>query len=375
MNPILNPAAGVDWTFAYIFGIAFVLLFGITATMIVFVIRYRRSRNPVAADIRGHTGLEIAWMLIPLAIALSMFYFGWESYLGLRNVPANALQIDVMGEEFAWTFTYPNGKEMVNELVVPLGQPVKLNISSRDVIHSLFIPAFRIKMDALRGMKTYTWFLPDRPGTFTILCAEYCGTGHSDMNADLKILPKADFETWLATPAPEKVAASAVSEDVRQRFATETFHSVTDSMTFSWCVNGTNLDVKLKAPTTGWLAIGFNPVRVMKGANYIFAYVKNGKVYVSDHFGTGLVAHDEDVKLGGHNDIQNAFGTEKDGTTEVAFTIPLDSGDPYDVVLDPQGQTTVLLAYNAGLDNTYSKHNFRKAFVGCLATGEFKPRR
>lgn len=375
MNPIVNPVLGVDRTFLYIIGISLVLLFGITATMIAFVIRYRRSRHPVAADIRGHTGLEVAWTLIPLAIALSMFYFGWQSYLGLRTVPPNAMQIEVTAEEYAWVFTYPNGKESINELVVPLDRPVKLNITSRDVIHSLFIPAYRIKIDALKGMKTYAWFLPDRLGRFTVLCAEYCGTGHADMTGEVKVVPADAFAEWLARPAEAKPAAAVVSDEVRQRFATETFRTIGDTMTFSWCTNGTTMDVKLRAPATGWLAVGFNPTRAMKDANIIIGYVKDGKAYVEDHFGTGWVSHDEDVKLGGRSDVTNVFGTEADGHTELAFTIPLNSGDPRDVVLDPAGATTVLLAYNVSQDNTRSKHSYRKVLVGSLATGAFKPGR
>lgn len=372
MNPITNPVAGVDRTFLYIFGISIVLLVGITVTMIAFVIRYRRSRNPVPADIRGHTGLEIAWMLIPLAIALSMFYFGWESYLGLRTVPPDALQIGVMGEEFAWTFTYPNGKETVNELVVPQGKAVKLNISSRDVIHSLFIPAFRIKIDAIKGMKTYVWFLPEKRGTFTILCAEYCGTGHADMNADLKVVPPEEYEAWLAKPAVEKAAPGDVSKEVRELFASRTFQSFPDAMTFSWCVDGPLLHVKLKAPTLGWLAVGLNATRGMQGANIVMAYVKNGRVFVSDHFGTSPASHDDDERLGGKTDVLNAFGAETDNATEVCFSIPLNSGDARDTVIDPDAWTPVILAYNAGLDNFHSKHTYRKSLQVKLATGETK---
>ena len=137
MGSIFDPVAGVDRAFLYIFGFAFALLAFITILMIYFVVRFRASRNPVPADIRGNTLLEVVWMIIPTLIALSMFYVGWQSYLGLRNVPEDAIVIDTTGQMFSWTFRYPNGKESESELVVPEGKAVKLNITSEDVLHSL----------------------------------------------------------------------------------------------------------------------------------------------------------------------------------------------------------------------------------------------
>ncbi|MDP3479631.1 MAG: cytochrome c oxidase subunit II [Desulfoprunum sp.] len=193
----MTPVQGVDQAFWYILGISIVLLFGITVVMVVFVIKYRRSTNPVPADIRDNMALELFWTLIPTLIALSMFYMGWKSYIGLRTVPEGAMQVEVAGQMFSWLFTYENGKESDNELVVPLGKPVKLNVTSLDVIHSLYIPAFRIKVDAVRGMKTYAWFLADELGEYDIQCTEYCGTGHSSMTGKLRIVPKDEYNKWL----------------------------------------------------------------------------------------------------------------------------------------------------------------------------------
>ena len=156
--PAANPVAGVDQAFLYIIGFSLFFLVFITVLMIYFVIRYRAARHPDPVDIRGNTALEIAWMVIPTLIALSMFYFGWQSYLGLRSVPPGAIDIGVKAEMFLWTFTYPDGKRSRDLLVVPEGTPVKLNISSVDVIHSLSIPAFRVKMDLVPGRYTRTWF-------------------------------------------------------------------------------------------------------------------------------------------------------------------------------------------------------------------------
>jgi len=197
MNTLTSPVAGVDQAFIYILGISFLLLVGITITMIVFAVKYRRSKNPEPADIRGNWKLEIVWVVIPSVIALSMFYFGWSSYLGLRDVPDDALEIEVIGQQYSWIFVYPNDKETENEMVVPQGRAVKLNVTSEDVLHSLYIPAFRIKVDAVAGRYTYAWFLADKPGEYFAQCTEMCGLGHADMTATVRIVSEEDYEQWL----------------------------------------------------------------------------------------------------------------------------------------------------------------------------------
>ena len=165
--------------------------------MIYFLFRYRKSRNPEAADIRGNTLLELAWTLVPTLIALSMFYVGWQSFLGLRGVPPDALNIDVTAMQFAWVFKYPDGKSSEGLLVVPLGRPVKITLTSLDVIHGFYVPGFRIKMDALPNVKTYTWFYAGRPGTYKVFCSQYCGKGHADMMADIRVVPESEYLDWL----------------------------------------------------------------------------------------------------------------------------------------------------------------------------------
>lgn len=193
----MTPVQGVDQAFWYILGISIFLLFGITIVMVYFVIRYRRSKNPVASDIRDNYLLEIIWTIVPTIIALSMFYIGWTSYIGLRTVPEDAIEIDVAGQMFSWLFVYENDKETEDELVVPVGENIKLNVTSYDVLHSLYIPAFRIKVDAVKGMDTYVWFHADKVGEYDIQCTEYCGVGHSSMLAKLRIVPKAQYLQWL----------------------------------------------------------------------------------------------------------------------------------------------------------------------------------
>jgi cytochrome c oxidase subunit 2 len=193
----MDPVMGVDRAFWYIFLVSLILLAGITAVMIYFVIKYKRSKHPVPADIRGNWKLEAVWSIIPTIIALSMFWIGWSSYTGLRNVPEEAVEVEVLGQMFSWIFIYDNDKETENELVVPVDTPIKLNIESLDVIHSFFIPAFRVKVDAVKGLPTYLWFLPKELGEFDIFCAEYCGTDHSYMTAKLNVVSQEDYNEWL----------------------------------------------------------------------------------------------------------------------------------------------------------------------------------
>lgn len=194
-----NPAQGVDITLWYILAFSIVLLTLITAAMIWFVVRYRRDRHPEPADIRGNWILETVWLLVPTVIALSMFAIGWQSYIGLRDVPEGAIEIEVYAQMYSWIFVYPNDKETENELVVPLGSAVKLNITSEDVLHSFYLPSFRIKIDAVKGMETYAWFQADKLGVFDIQCTEFCGEGHYDMNAVLEIVHPDEYTAWLET--------------------------------------------------------------------------------------------------------------------------------------------------------------------------------
>jgi cytochrome c oxidase subunit II len=187
----------VDETFIYISGACLLLLVLVTAAMIFFLFKYRESRNPQPADIRGNWLLETAWLVVPTIIALVMFYFGWQSFLGLRSVPPNAIPIEVKGMQFAWAFVYPNHKQSEGLLVVPQGKPVKLTLTSLDVIHGFYIPAFRIKTDVIKNMQTHAWFYADKPGDYDIFCTQYCGVAHADMRATLRIVAGPEYEAWL----------------------------------------------------------------------------------------------------------------------------------------------------------------------------------
>lgn len=210
-----NFVEGVDLTFIIILGASVVFLVGITAVMIYFAIRYNRKRNPKASQIEGHNTLEVVWTVIPTILVLIMFYFGWLGYSPMRKVPANAIPIKAYGQMWSWSFEYPNGKKST-ELFVPLNMPVKLDLISRDVIHSLYIPAFRIKEDVVPGKNNYMWFTAQIEGEYDLFCAEYCGDRHSYMLSKVKVLPEAEYNSWLAQsdiPADEHPGLTVMKQN------------------------------------------------------------------------------------------------------------------------------------------------------------------
>ena len=215
MSGASNFVQGVDLTFIIILGASVFFLVSITAVMIYFVIRYSRKRNPKATNIEGNNTLEIVWTAIPLVLVLIMFYFGWLGFRPMRHVPEGAIPIKAVGQMWAWSFEYENGKKSA-ELIVPLNKPVKLNLFSRDVIHSLYIPAFRIKEDVVPGKNNYLWFTAQEEGEYNLFCAEYCGDRHSYMLSKVKVLPEADYNTWLAAsdvPAGEHPGLTLIKQN------------------------------------------------------------------------------------------------------------------------------------------------------------------
>ncbi|MRR17758.1 MAG: cytochrome c oxidase subunit II [Deltaproteobacteria bacterium] len=194
-----NTAGKVDDAFLFIVVCCVILLAGVTITMIVFLVRYNRDRHKKPERVRENVALEIAWTVIPTILVLVMFYIGWADFGYIRNPPKDALAIDVTARQWSWLFEYTTGKQS-DVLYVPQGRPVKLVLTSADVIHSLFIPAFRIKEDCVPGMKTHLWFTADETGTYDLFCTEYCGLGHSHMRSKVNVLTAENFAQWLNTP-------------------------------------------------------------------------------------------------------------------------------------------------------------------------------
>ena len=191
----LYRSASVDNVMFFIVGISVFMLVLVTFLMIFFLVRYSRKKNPVAENIEGNLTLEIIWTVIPTILVLAMFYYGWIGFRVMREPPKDSMIVKVTARMWDWSFTYENGKKST-ELNVPLNKPVKLIIISEDVLHSLFIPAFRIKEDAVPGMETYLWFLPDKTGSYDLFCTEYCGTGHHSMISKVIVMAQEDFSKW-----------------------------------------------------------------------------------------------------------------------------------------------------------------------------------
>jgi cytochrome c oxidase subunit 2 len=199
-----NFAAGVDLAFIVILGIGIFLLVGITTVMIWFVIRYRRSKHPKAEQIKDNTALEITWTLIPIAIVLLMFYYGYIAFRPQRNFPRDAMNVTVVSKMWAWSFIYPGDKES-DILVLPINKAVVLNLTSLDVIHSFYVPAFRQKEDCVPGKVNQMWFIPTMLGDYNVLCAEYCGLNHSYMESKVRVVSAEDYQKWLEA-IPKKAA-------------------------------------------------------------------------------------------------------------------------------------------------------------------------
>lgn len=177
--------------------VACVLLMG---GMIYFVTKYRRkTKNDKTPYISHNTMLEFIWSFIPLVLFLIMFAWGWSLYHEMRVAPSNAREVQVYAQQWLWQFEYKNGKKLNNELVVPVGVPVKLIMTSKDVLHSFYVPSFRIKQDVIPGRYTDLWFEAEKLGDFHVFCTEYCGLDHSKMLAKLKVVPLDEYEKWLAT--------------------------------------------------------------------------------------------------------------------------------------------------------------------------------
>ena len=190
-----NFVNNVDRTTMFIFITSIFFLVGITATMVYFVFRYNKKQNPKSAFIEGNLTLEIIWIVIPVILVGIMFIYGWKDWKMMKSPPKNAFAIKGTARMWSWSFKYPNGK-VTDTLFVPLNKPVNVNVSSADVIHSMYIPAFRIKQDMVPGNNNFLWFIAQKQGTYDLFCAEYCGLRHSYMTTAVVVMPQKAFDKW-----------------------------------------------------------------------------------------------------------------------------------------------------------------------------------
>jgi cytochrome c oxidase subunit 2 len=195
-------AGQVDALYWVLIGLS--LLFGGVLPFIILylMVRYHRSNQKVsrADQVHSNLPLELTWSIIPLFLMMGVFFWGAFLFIQMRTPPDRTIEVYVIGKQWMWHAQHPNGKRENNELHVPVGQPVKLIMTSQDVIHSFYIPAFRVKQDVLPGRYTTMWFEATQEGEYHLFCAEYCGTEHSMMGGRVVTMSLADYEQWLVTP-------------------------------------------------------------------------------------------------------------------------------------------------------------------------------
>ncbi len=196
-------AGEVDPLFNFILWASTIMLLLVLALMVGFVWRYRRRKSDpgIITAPTHNTALELTWTLLPTLLVVVIFVWGFKTFVSMHVPPKDAFEIKVTGQKWFWSFDYPNGANTVNELVVPSGKAVKLLMSSKDVIHGFFVPDFRVKMDVLPNRYTILWFEAPNVGEHNLFCTQYCGKGHSEMLAKVKVLGEREFSQWLEAGA------------------------------------------------------------------------------------------------------------------------------------------------------------------------------
>jgi len=212
-------AAEVDALLFFLLAVSTVMTLGIALAIVFLAFKYRRG-SKASRQRSGHGSmlLEVVWIVIPFILSMGMFIWGASVYFRLFDMPADAMEVHVVGKQWMWKFQHPDGRREINELHVPLGQPVRLNMISQDVIHSMYVPSFRVKHDVLPGRYTSLWFEATRAGAYHLFCAEYCGTQHSLMKGRVVVLEPAEYQAWLAGNKPGQTplqSGQALFEELR----------------------------------------------------------------------------------------------------------------------------------------------------------------
>jgi len=200
---------GVDNAFILILAFSFFFLIAITGLIIYFMWRYNNKKNPKATQIKDSIALEITWTVIPIFLVLGMFYYGYVGWIPMKRPPEDGLRVTANARMWSFSFEYENGRTS-DKLYVPVDSAVIINLNALDVLHSLYIPAFRVKEDMVPGLaNNRTWFEATKTGTYNLFCTEYCGLQHSYMLSEVVVMEKEEFKTWyedttaVAAVAPE----------------------------------------------------------------------------------------------------------------------------------------------------------------------------
>ena len=217
-------AMEVDLFYIALWLMTIVITTGIVIAISLFMVKYKRRHNGEIPDqVEGHMTLEIIWSVIPLIICIGIFAWGAKLYYQMYSEPKEALEIFVTGKQWMWRAQHPDGQREINTLHVPVGRRVKLTMTSEDVLHAYFIPAFRTKSDVVPGRYTTTWFEATKPGTYHIFCAEYCGAQHSGMIGTVTAMEPGEYQAWLGGGTNEPPAV--LGERLFSSLACNTCHT------------------------------------------------------------------------------------------------------------------------------------------------------
>jgi cytochrome c oxidase subunit 2 len=217
-------AGQVDGIYFFMLAVTAFFSLLIATLIVVFAIKYRRRhRDEVGAAIHGSLVLELLWTIIPFLITMVMFAWGAKVFFDIYRPPAGAMEIYVVGKQWMWKAQHMDGVREINELHVPIGRPVKLIMGSEDVLHSFYIPSFRVKADVIPGRYNVLWFTATKPGRYHLFCAEYCGTKHSGMIGWVYAMEPSQFQAWLGGGNTSETPAAA-GEKLFQDFACSSCH-------------------------------------------------------------------------------------------------------------------------------------------------------
>ena len=223
-------ASSVDWINNFITYVATVCTIGITGAMLYFSYKYRRKGpNDKTEYITHNATLETVWTVVPTVVCIFVGFCGFFVYKDMRTPAGNPIEIQVTGQKWFWTYKYENGKTADNDLVVPVNQPVRLIMKSKDVTHSFFVPAMRVKEDVIGSDYHYMWFLPTETGNFHIFCAEYCGKSHSKMTGILRVVSMSEYEDFINDRKKEDLAPEDLGKKLYASKACITCHSLDGS--------------------------------------------------------------------------------------------------------------------------------------------------
>jgi cytochrome c oxidase subunit 2 len=303
-------AGDVDALYFFLVALTAFFTILIAALVAVFAVKYRRRHvNEVGAGITGSHSLELLWTIIPLGITMVIFFWAASVYFQIYRVPRGAMEVYVTGKQWMWKVQHPDGRREINELHVPLGRPVKLILGSEDVIHSFFVPAFRMKMDVVPGRITNVWFQPTKTGRYHLFCTEYCGLQHSRMIGSVYVMEPSEFQAWLAGGTGAEGSPAQIGEKLFSDLACITCHR-DDALARGPVMNGLfGRTVQLQDGST-----------VVADENYIRESILNPQAKIVAGFQPlmptfqGVVSEEQILQLIAY--IRSLAGAQPGGTTE-----------------------------------------------------------